>query len=277
MRKPLLLVPFLALSVGCEELEPYMPQVRFDQLEVKDINFERADVDFVFQVENPNPVEISLASFNYALGFEQTPLFSGDDSDGFELEAIGDSELRLPVGFGWTDAWNTVQAVRGEDFVDFQLDGEFGFDTPVGLAELPYAEDGSFPAVRTPKFSFKKVRVTKLNAWDQTADVEIDLGVDNDHGSSLFFENFDYKLKFGDQQVATGLIPLLGEADGATESTQVIPVTVDLVNAGSTVWDALAGGGDLKVGLDATTDVDTPFGLLPLQLDESGNVQVQSP
>lgn len=276
MKKLIFVLPYLALAVGCDELEPYMPQVRFDNLEVKEIDFQDANVDFVFQVENPNPVEINLANFSYELGFEDVDLFSGDDSDGFALEAVGDSELRLPVGFAWTDAWDTVQALRGEDFVDFHLGGEFGFDTPIGLAELPYDEDGSFPAVRTPKFSFKKIRVKKLDVFNQTADVELDLGVDNEHGSSLFFENFDYKLKFGDKQVAEGLIPLLGEAVGATNSTQTVPVKIDLVNAGTTVYNALAGNGNVKVGLDATTDVDTPFGLLPLTVDETGDVAVQS-
>ena len=50
-----------------------------------------------------------------------------------------------------------------------------------------------------------------------------------------------------------------------------------LINASAAVIDALATGGALDVSLDADMDVDSPFGLLPLSVDETGNVHVESP
>jgi LEA14-like dessication related protein len=271
----LLVLTSLALSsTACDELDPYLPTVSFNKFDVKEINFEEADVDFVFDVNNPNPVEISLSSFSYAFGLQEVDLLDGDDDDGMTLEAVGASELALPVHLTWQDAWDAVQATRGEDMIGFGLEGDFGFDTPVGEALLPYDEGGEFPAPRTPKFSFKKVRVTRLDVFTQTADIEVDLGVDNEHGSSLFFENFDYDLSLGGTRVAQGLIANLGEADGDAETGMSIPASIDLLNTGGAVWDALNGNGNLRVGLNATTDVDTPFGLLPLSLDESGDVEV---
>lgn len=269
---------FLAGSVayltGCDELEPYLPTVSFNRFDVQDINFQDADIDFVFDVNNPNPVEISLSSFSYAFGLMDVDLLDGDDDDGMTLEAIGASELALPVHLTWQDAWDTVHATRGVDEIDFGLRGDFGFDTPVGEALLPYDQSGDFPAPRTPKFSFKNVKVKRLDLFTQTADIEVDLGVDNEHGSSLFFENFDYDLSLGGTHVARGLIPNLGEADGDAETSLKIPASINLLNVGSAAYSALTGNGNLNVGLDATTDVDTPFGLLPLALDESGDVQV---
>ena len=61
------MLPLLALALtGCEELAPllddFLPEVRFQTLTVDSINFEEAAVDFVFDVDNPNPVDIELAS-----------------------------------------------------------------------------------------------------------------------------------------------------------------------------------------------------------------------
>ena len=273
---PLALLATVSLSTGCEELRPFLPTVDFDTMEVKDIDFERVDADFVFAVNNPNPIDIGLSRFDYNLGFEGVQLLEGDDEDGFLLQAVGDSELRLPVGLVWKSVWDTFQATRGLDYVGFGLNGNFGFDTPIGEISLPYREAGNFPALRTPKFSFSSIRIGEVDWSDFTARVNVDIDVINEHASTLFFNNFDYKLKLGGVRVATGLLPDIGEVAGAERGTLSIPIDVDLINTGSTVWGALTGGGNLAVGLDANTEVDTPFGLLPLHVDETGNVDVQN-
>jgi LEA14-like dessication related protein len=273
-RARLLLFTSIAASGGCAELEEFTPKVRFETLEVRDISFERADVDFLFSIENPNPIDLGLSSFSYDLGFEGIPLFSGSNADGLQLEAVGQSELRLPVGFTWQEAWQTVQATRGEDIVEFGLGGDFGFETPIGEVLVPYDAGGDFPAVRTPQVAFRKLRVTGVDLGGN-ANLKLDLDVDNDHGSSLSFQNFDYTVSLGGRQVGRGLIRRFGSVDGATTGTMTVPLEVSLLDVGSQVWDALNGGNRLRVRLAATTDVDTPFGVLPLAVDEDGDVTVE--
>jgi len=274
-RSAFALLAAVSVSGGCEELQPFLPTVSFKTMEVKEIDFEKVDSDFIFSVNNPNPVDIGLSSFDYNLGFEGVQLVEGDDADGFQLKAVGDSELRLPVGLVWKSVWDTFQATRGVDTVGFGLDGHFGFNTPIGEITLPYTENGQFPALRTPKFSFSAVAVGRVDQSTLTARINVDVGVLNEHASTLFFNNFDYKMKLGGVRVASGILPDIGEVAGAEQGTLTIPVDVDLVNTGTTVWNALTGGGNLAVGLDANTDVDTPFGVLPLHVDESGDVNVQ--
>ena len=255
----LIALGFFALT-GCSELEPFLPKVKFDKLSVRDISFQEANVDFVFSIENPNPVNVKLASFSYALGFEEVPLLSGDNADGFELKAMGSSPLELPVDLIFADAWNTVQATRGEDDIDFGLDGDFGFNIPeLGKVDIPYDAGGSFPALRTPKISLDALRATRVDLFTQTAALELDLGIDNEHASTLFFSGLDYDIKLGGSSVATGLIADLAEVDGAANETVVLPINVDLLSAGVTVVNAITGNGKLDVKLDATVDVLTIY------------------
>jgi len=271
---PLLLLP---LAAGCEEfnLQDYLPSVQFQRMDVADIDFQHIEADFVFSVDNPNPVEIGLSSFSYDLDLEGQNLLEGDNEEGFALEAIGSSELRLPLDLTWEEAWDTAQATRGEDYVDFALGGHFGFMTPIGEGRVPYHEDGDFPALRTPKFRFQKVRVASLNLLTQTAGIEIDLGVDNAHRSTLFFDAVDYRVSLGGTRVASGLIDEFGSVAGATEETLTIPVDVDLLAVGTTVVSALVDKTPVQVRLEADLDVDTPFGILPLDLDETARVAVE--
>jgi len=258
--------------VGCEEIDPFLPSVSFDRLDVQSVSFEAVEADFVFVVDNPNPVDINLARFDYALAFEEVEFLVGDDPDGLELGAVAESEVALPVGFTFESLFELVDATRGEDVIDFDLTGSFGFNTPAGQVNLPYAADGDFPALRTPTFSFDTVRVDDLS-WSG-ATLAIDLGVDNDHGSNLIFENFEYGIDLEGSELASGLVDDLGTVEGASTGTLTLPIDVSFADAGTGVYDVISGGGEVDLGLSASTDVDTPFGLVPLTIDETGAVSI---
>lgn len=270
--------PLLAFTVvGCDQfdLDDYLPDVTFQRMEVKAIDFQHIGTDFVFVVDNPNPVDIGLSSFSWGLDLEDVNLLSGENPDGFQLEAVGESELRLPVDLVWADAWATVQATRGQDMVGFGLDGHFGFMTPLGEARLPYDEGGEFPALRTPTFRPAKLRVQGLNLLTQSATVALDMAVDNDHGSTLSFQGAAYTIKLGSVDVGAGNTEFLGDVAGATEGTLTIPFTVNLLSVGTTVANAIINKTPLPVQFDAAIDVGTPFGVVPLDVLSIGTAPIE--
>lgn len=257
---------------GCAELQAFLPTVTFERLAVRDISFEDVQTDFVFRIDNPNPLEVDLASFGYALELAGVELLEGSNDGGFTLERQGSSELVLPVGIVFADALETVQATRGLDTVPFRLDGHFGFDTPAGVARVRYDEGGDFPALRTPRFEVERLRLKRLDVFG--ADLELDVQVDNAIGSTLFFERFRYDLQLGGQDVVTGMLDTFAvEGDDATVVS--LPIAVDLLSAGVAVVDALLNDRRLDLALDASMDVDTPFGVIPLQIDETGRLRVE--
>lgn len=266
------LCPLLVLGTGCEVLSDYIPTVAFERLDVGAVDWEGADTDFVFRIDNPNPVEIKLARFDYTLQFADVPWLEGDDPDGLVLAAGTGSEMALPVSVEFASLYEVVSATKGLDTVPFGLSGSFGFDSPAGVIDLPYNAEGGFPALRTPKFAFARIRVDDLGLTGAT--LALDLDVTNEHGSSLIFENFDYGLKLSGIEVADGVVADLGEVLGAETGTLTLPFEVDFLEVGTAVYDAITSG-EVQVGLQASTDVETPFGLVPLSLDESGQVSVQ--
>lgn len=273
MKNSILAVVLLPLAACDGSLSGLTPTIAFDRLDVDAVAWDSADTQFVFRVENPNPVDITLASFDYNLAFEGVEWLSGDDPDGLELSASDASEVSLPVSLIFADLYDMVQATRGEDTVDFELAGSFGFNTPLGVIQLPYDAGGGFPALRTPTLSFNKVRVEEWGPLYTSATVALDLNIDNDHESNLSFTNFDYGLSLAGVDIAAGQVANLGEVEGASTGTLSLPFEVDFLDAGTAVYEALTSS-NIKVGLAATSDVDTPFGIVPLSIDESGNVQV---
>jgi LEA14-like dessication related protein len=268
----MMLVLLLACTDGGTDLSPYVPKVTFNRFDLVDLDFEHIDVDFVFDVDNPNPVDIPLARFDYSLGFEGVELIAGDDPNGLELKSDATSEMALPVGLEFANIFDIAEAVRGVDTIGFGLAGSFGFDTDLGPVDIEYDESGDFPALRTPSFDLGQLRIESADA--DSVEFGLDVDVDNDHASVLDFSNLDFRVKFAGVRVGSGTEEEVGEVAGASTETKTIPFTVDYADAIAALSAAVSGDA-LNVKLDADMDVDTPFGIVPLTVDETGDVEVR--
>lgn len=264
----LLLTPLAGCGSGFDAL---IPTVRFQRLDVTALSFEAIDVDFVFDVDNPNPIGIPLERFSYALGFEGIEFISGDNPDGLRLEAEGSSEIALPLSLDFQNIFDTVEATRGLDYIGFGLQGAFGFDTDFGPVDIGYEEEGSFPALRAPRITLGDLAL--LDADGSEVGFGLGLNIDNEHGSNLDFSDLAFTMNFAGARVGRGDVADVGSVPGASTGTLTIPFVVDYADAIDAVV-AASSGQALDVELDAEVSVNTPFGLLPLTIDERGDVEV---
>ncbi len=266
----------LFLLLGCiggggSDLSAFIPTVKFNRLELTDIDFEDLSVDFVFDVHNPNPVDIPLERFSYGLDLADIEILTGDSPDGVHLRDSATSEMVLPVSLDFVGLYELVTAERGEDDLPFALRGGFGWDTDIGPVDITFDEQGDFPALRMPDIQLGQLNVTDIT--ESKAGFALDVDIDNDHASTLDFANLDFKVKFAGVQVGAGTKADFGSVDGATTKKLVVPFEVDYIDAIDAIA-AIASGDKLKVDLAATSDVTTPFGVVPLAIDEDGNVDV---
>ncbi len=276
-----LLVPMLILS-SCKggqfpglNLDQFLPKVTFKKLNVTDLDFKGLDTNFVFNVSNPNPIKVKLSSFSYDLDLAGTGFLNGDNRQGLALEARGDSKLVFPVATTFKDILSLAGDMKGKDSVPFAFTGKIGFNTPLGEVKIPYNAKGDFPVLQVPKISFKGVKVGKLNLLKQTATLDVQLGVTHKGGSKMGFQQFDYALTLGGRRVLEGLIAELATVGANEEKVISLPVTLNLLQVGATVVAAITKKSKLDVGLDANLNVATPFGVVPLHIDQTGKVQVQ--
>ena len=61
-------LPLLLGIAGCTEAGNFLPKVSFDRLEVREIDWTDIQTDFVFRVNNPNPVRVGVAAFDELTG-----------------------------------------------------------------------------------------------------------------------------------------------------------------------------------------------------------------
>ena len=255
-------------------LKQFLPKVRFDRVKLRNINFKKADLTFLFQVDNPAPLKVALSSFSYALSLEGSALFEGDNANGVTLKPEATAPLRFPMTLKWADLSQLLKDTKGKDKLGFGLSGHMGFNTPVGEARLPYDAAGEVPALRRPRFALQDIKLTEFKPMENRARVAINLGVTNLGGSAFSFKGFDYKLKLGGNRVASGVMDILG--DVAANSTQrlSLPVDLSLTGVGAGILDAFANKGKVNAQLGAGLMVGTPFGDVPLSIDKTGRVAI---
>ncbi len=283
-RQILAAAPGLALlAAGCPKVDvaavgkavqKWLPKVRFDKVNLRDIDFDKADLTFVFQVDNPAPLKVGLASFSYALALEGQRLFDGDNPDGVKLEAEGSAPLKFPMTLRWKDLLDLLKATKGKDELNFGLTGNMGFDTPVGVAKLPYDASGLLPALRKPRFDLKGLKLRELKLLENRASLGLQIDATNLGGAAIGFSGFDYNLRLGGDRVAAGVVERLGEVAGTATERLEIPIDLNLLNLGSGVLNAIKNNGDIEAALGARLKVRTPFGEVPLSVDESGRLSV---
>ena len=268
-------LPLLAavLATGCvkgtdlgalaDALEEARPTVSLEDLALTALDFDGVEGDFVFAVDNPNPVSLEVSTFHYALSLNDQGFLEGTENKGIALAAGGGTQVVLPVALAFADLLEQLQVADGTDSVPYTLSGWFGVETPLGELQVPYEQAGAFPALRRPEIALSGLRLDSLDLLTQQATLAVDLDVTNP-GGALSLADFDYDLVFEGQNVAGGGLQTLTALDAGASRTVTLPFTLNLRETATAVVTALtSGSARLDLGVAATADVGTPFGEVP--------------
>ncbi len=266
----LLAVPLL---VGCKsglpkmpDLSEVLPKVRFEKLAVEELDFQELDGRFVLEVDNPYPVDLDFAEANWKLGLAGQPFLDGAKGEGVSIEPSATSRVGLPFTMGFANALRIAgDAAEGKDRLPYSLDVDLAFSTPVGPVRVPLHHEDEMPALRTPQVRLKALRIGEFNPLANRASLELDLNLHSDQPSALVFERFAWKVKLAGNDAASGDAEI-GPVEG--DELVTLPIRLDLLGLGTTVVEALTKKTELKVRLTADASVGTPFGKVPLAVDE---------
>jgi len=270
----------LALLAGCGKhppklgkLKDLLPEVSFEELKVKDIDFHGMETAFVFKVENPYPLGLELETLNWTLDLVGNDFLDGAKDKGIDIDPNAASKVRIPVGVKFVDVFKIAGDAKAAGEVPWNIKGDFSFKSPIGPLTIPVRAQGVMPALSAPKVSLQALRVGKLDLRTQTASLELDIGLSSDQAAPLTFSKFGYGIKLAGTEVASGDARIATIEDG--EGTMTLPIDLKLLELGATIVDAVTKKSVLKVRLDADAEVDTPVGTIPLVVKEIRDLQLK--
>jgi LEA14-like dessication related protein len=137
-------------------LQPSPPKAEFLEYKVREVTTSGVNVDFYFNVENPNPLPIDVSQYSYKIYINDREFISKVKS-GFNLPANGKKLVKMPVFLGYTQIFGSLLAVaeaiaKGEDNIRYRIEGSVSAGTMGVLVHTPIQAEGTIPIPKDIKF-----------------------------------------------------------------------------------------------------------------------------
>jgi LEA14-like dessication related protein len=259
-----------------QALEGQKPTAQVKGVRLTGLDFDGLDLAFDVNVENPNPVGISLAGLDYDLKLLGSRFLQGDQPMGLKVAAKGSSQVEVPMRLGFQKLMSTYQQLKTARQAGYELDLGMGFDVPVlGRVRVPVSYKGEIPVPKMPDVKLKSLDVQQLSM--SGAKLLLQLQVDNPNDFSLLLDKLNYNLKLNGFDVGGGLLEKSVNINQGGQGVIGLPVSLDFAQAGMGLYSALLGKGmsyDLSGSMNAASS-NPILKRFHIPLDKQGNVSLK--
>lgn len=263
----------LAALSGCAYLQQFLnaaqstggfkePSFAFRNMVLTDASLGGLNLDTVWDLNNPNPVGISLASVDYALFIDTKQVVAGAPQNGLQLTANGSSELHFPAAVKFADVAAIVETFLTKDTASWRAEGSLGVQTPIGVLKFPIAREGQFEVPKLPTIVFGNPKVTNIGI--QGATVEFPLTVTNKNTYALPIA-VTGSMAIAGSTVGTLSTGNLGAMEGKGTRQLAVPLTISFLGAAGAAVSAVQGG---NAQVTFTAQVTSGPQAVPLKLDQ---------
>ncbi len=280
----LLVVMAVLLATSCASLNAIKdvagienPTVSLSDMRITGLTMEGASILLTLNVDNPNPVPIDLAGFDYALLFDGKQLLAGEKRDRLKIDARGVSAVTVPVSLNFADLQSLYKGVAYKDSLDYELKTAALIDLPLlGVKRFPSSKKGEFPVPKIPEVSLRGIDIEKMGL--SGAEVVINADIKNPNSFAVDVSQLVYSLSINGSK---WLESALGESIKLTEKGKTrisIPLKLNFLEMGNVLYGALMEGKGLNYRLTGDMNLDTALPLLKnvkVPFDKSGVVGVQ--
>jgi LEA14-like dessication related protein len=252
------------------------PTVEITNAKISKLSFDDLDLLFDIQINNPNTVGISLAGFDYDLLINENSFISGNQSDQLQIDAQKSNTIQLPVTLKFLDIYNTFNDLKNNDQSKYQIKCGLNFDIPViGKTRIPISKIGDIPLLKMPKFSFSSVKLKNIGITG--ANLILEAKFNNPNTFSMLIDQMSYTFQVNGKNWLTGNASQKLSTDNKAESIIEIPVSLDFLQMGSSLYQLISGGTNLNYNFTGKLDIKNSHPLLnslSLPFNESGKFDI---
>jgi len=278
-----LIVSVILLGVGCASLTDLAkrggiqkPAFQLTDSRITKLSFKGVDLVFDVQIENPNSLGISLSGFQYDFLINQRQLVNGRSDEELKIPARGKETVRIPVSLLFSQIYQLYSSLRNRDSVDYQMNTCFLVNLPVlGQMTIPLKKSGKIPLLKIPSINLKRISLKKLSFTG--ADLEIQLEIDNPNQLSFDLKKLDYALDVNQTNWLRGVRNEALKLSANGEQVVSLPVHLNLLKLGSTVYQILSENQPLKYEFSGKVDLSTSLSLMKsaqIPFDKKGKIKI---
>lgn len=205
------LVPALAATVvgllaGCAALNKIgvrEPTAAVKNVRLTSLSFEQLGLGVQIAVQNPNPVAVTLAGYDYQLSLGDTPLLSGVQKQAVTVQRNAESVVEIPVTLVFAKLFQTLQSLADQDSTELGIAANLWCDLPVlGLEKLPIKAIRRLPLLKLPTLTAEAGRAKMVGLT--SAEIGLQVRVRNLNALGFNITQLKYALMLHDKVPANG-------------------------------------------------------------------------
>ena len=118
------------------------PDVAFEGLSIHGLSPNGANLEVLLSVRNPNSYRLVVRHFTYRLSVEGTSVGGGETDADVAVDAKSSADVRLPLSLDWRELKRRGAELLFSGGLDYAIDGEITFSTPIGTFARSYSHSG---------------------------------------------------------------------------------------------------------------------------------------
>lgn len=267
-----LTLPLLVLALtGCAALKGLSqmagirpPEVTYDTVNYRALDFEALHCDVVFDVKNPNSVGGRIEGYDLKLVVDGVTLADGKVEQALDLGPGKSTKFVIPAVVRWSDIANrlTAKSLMPDD-LPWKVSGTAFVKVADQSIGLPFEREGALPVIRPPTITPVAVRVATPSLTKIHVDVDVEMKSNGGH--TLSIGELAHDVSIAGQEVIKGSIAPPGPVHG--NSVRTIGADLATLQIGMTMMKVLQSKEPVPVRFRGQTAVDTGFGVVPFPFD----------
>ncbi|OGI09528.1 MAG: hypothetical protein A2Y40_09080 [Candidatus Margulisbacteria bacterium GWF2_35_9] len=258
-----LVVVIIMSLIACIEIQK--PTVKYERVEVTDMNFEKLKINFIYSIANPNPIGIENAFYNYKLEINNQDFVESLDTQ-FSLSAGNTSTIMLPIEIKYENVFATGTSfinslANGTASVPYKISGQFKLNFIAFPFTIPFTAEGSIPLPKLPGISLDSVKMGSIGMTD--VQLNINMKVSNENEFPIPINELIYKFKIGNMIVASGTTASKEEISGKGQKSIFMALHINPMSLGQSIISGIQSGlfDYNMVGGMNTGELQVPFDL----------------
>ncbi|MCI0505016.1 MAG: LEA type 2 family protein [Gammaproteobacteria bacterium] len=282
--KQLLIFGAALLAIGCASVgelakiaDVREPAVSLAETRLNNLTFEGAEFLLLLDIQNPNPLPIKLAGFDYSLNVDGKTITHGKQTSGININAQGSSQVKFPVGIKFADLVSLTKSIGNRDSLPLKIDSNIQVNLPIlGMRSIPMSYENQLPIPKPTSVAITSLAVDKLNL--NSAAVKVELEVNNPNAFGIDLSRLNYDLAVNGKAWAKSSVNNVAKIPGKGKSRFSIPINLDFATMGTTIYKSLTGSTPLQYQLKGNMILDTALPLLKnvqLPIDQAGSIKAR--
>jgi len=274
---PALIAVFLLSCSSMQDLlQTQKPRLSVKETRLSDMSFESVTLTVDIQIDNPNSYGINMAGFDYDFSVSGKTFLQGDQNRSMNVPPQGKTTLPIPVRINFIELYNMIRSLKDQDNAPYRIACGLTFDIPVlGPSRIPVSHSGSIPAVKLPAVDVAGIKTNDISITG--AALELRLKINNPNGFGLSLKNIDYDFSVDGNRWVQGRQPKAMSIARKTTGTVTIPISLNFLEMGSTVYNLISGDNELNYRLSGAVDLGTTLPVLKdarIPIEEAGKITV---